>query len=50
MRTSVSVGVTIERRTPEAFGVPCSGVVAFCFADDAKRFRAMEYVNCRQET
>ena len=40
----VKVSVTIEYSQPEAFGVPTIGDVAFIFADDAERFRRMDYV------
>ena len=40
----LEVSVTIEYSHPEAFGVPTIGDVAFVFADDAERFRRMNYV------
>jgi len=45
----MSASVAFEPYTPQAFGVPCGSDVAFVFADDAERFRAMEYVGRRRE-
>ena len=39
----ISITATIAF-TPQAFGVPCAAEVAFIFADDAERFRAMQVI------